>query len=72
MLSDGHIARRSLTSNPRFVFSQSGKKEKRPYFLLVFDLFKVFCNKDYNYYLKTWVDKNTKEEYTSISFTTMQ
>lgn len=26
MLSDGHIVRRSLTSNPRFVFSQSGKK----------------------------------------------
>ena len=39
---------------------------------MVFDLFKVFCNKDYNYYLKTWIDKNTKEEYTSISFTTMQ
>lgn len=72
MLSDGHIARRSLTSNPRFVFSQSGKKEKRPYFLLIFDLFKIFCNKDYNYYIKTWIDKNTKEEYTSISFTTMQ
>lgn len=72
MLSDGHIARRSLTSNPRFVFSQSGKKEKRPYFLLVFDLFKIFCNKDYNYYIKTWMDKNTKEEYTSISSTTMQ
>jgi hypothetical protein len=53
MLSDGHIARRSLTSNPRFVFSQSGKKEKRPYFHLIFDLFKIFCNKDYNYYIKT-------------------
>jgi hypothetical protein len=77
MLSDGHIARRSLTSNPspprplrgadgqavahlhyrwataRFVFSQSGKKEKRLYFHLIFDLFKIFCNKDYNYYIKT-------------------
>lgn len=72
MLSDGHIARRSLTSNPRFIFSQSGKKEKWPYFLLVFDLFKIFCTIDYNYYIKTWIDENTKEEYTSISITTMQ
>ena len=72
MLSDGHIARRSLTSNPRFIISQSGKKQKRPYFDLVFDLFNIFCNKDYNYYIKTWIDKKTKEEYTSISFTTMQ
>ena len=39
---------------------------------MIFDLFKIFCNKDYNYYIKTWIDKNTKEEYTSISFTTMQ
>jgi hypothetical protein len=39
---------------------------------LIFDLFKIFCNKDYNYYIKTWIDKNTKEEYTSISFTTME
>jgi hypothetical protein len=53
MLSDGHIARRSLTSNARFIFSQSGKKEKRPYFDLVFDLFIIFCNKDYNYNIKT-------------------
>lgn len=72
LLSDGHIARRSVTSNPRFIFSQSGKMDKRPYFYLVYNLFKLYCNKNYNYYIKTWIDKVSHQEYTSISFTTMQ
>ena len=72
MLSDGHIPRRSFTSNPRFIFSQSGKMEKRPYFNLVYNLFKIYCNKDYNYYIRIWKDKKTNEEYSSINFTTMQ
>jgi hypothetical protein len=42
-----------MGATARFIFSQSGKKEKRPYFHLIFDLFKIFCNKDYNYYIKT-------------------
>jgi len=62
MLSDGHISHITLTSNPRFMFSQSGKIEKRPHFNLVYNLFKVYCNKDYNYYLRTWKDKKTNQE----------
>jgi hypothetical protein len=72
MLSDGHIQQRTLSSNPRFIFSQSGKMEKRPYFCLVYNLFKLYCVKDHKYYLRTWVDIKNKEEYSSISFTTMQ
>ena len=72
MLSDGHIQRRSLTANGRFIFYQSGKIEKRPYFELVYNLFKVYCTKNYEFHLKTWIDKNTNQEYSSISFATMQ
>jgi LAGLIDADG DNA endonuclease family len=53
MLSDGHISRRTKTSNPRLHFCQSGKIQKRSYFNLVYDLFKIYCNKDYNYYIRT-------------------
>jgi hypothetical protein len=70
--SDGHLQRRSLFSNVRLIFSQSGKIEKRPYFELVYSLFKFCCTKNFEYYVKTWVDKKTGQEYSSISFTTMQ
>ena len=72
MLSDGHIQRRSLTSNARFIFSQSGKENKRPYFELVYNMLKVYCVKDSKYYEKTWEDKKINQKYTSIAFTTMQ
>jgi hypothetical protein len=39
LLSDGHLSRRSVTANTRFMFAQSGKLEKREYFQLVFNLF---------------------------------
>jgi hypothetical protein len=53
MVSDGHIQRRSLTANARFIFNQSGKIEKRPYFELVYNLFKLYCTKNYEFYLRT-------------------
>ena len=43
LLSDGHIAQRSPTSNSRFQFTQTGKLEKREYFNEVFNLFKAYC-----------------------------
>ena len=46
MLGDGHINQRSLTSNARFIFGQSGKEAKRAYFEHVYDLFKPFCTPD--------------------------
>ena len=57
MLSDGHVSRRTKTSNPRFHFCQSGIIQKRFYFYLVYDLFKIYCSKDYSYYVITWIDK---------------
>jgi LAGLIDADG DNA endonuclease family len=72
MLSDGHLARRSITGNARFIFSQSGKENTRPYFYLVYGMFKIYCAKDSKYYAKAWKDKKTNQEYSSVTFTTMQ
>jgi LAGLIDADG DNA endonuclease family len=72
MLSDGHISRRSTTSNPRFIFNQSGKKEKRTYFELVYKTFKPFCSIDFNPYIIEWNDKKIGKEYSSINFATLQ
>jgi LAGLIDADG DNA endonuclease family len=50
LLSDGHLERRSEKGNVRFIFDQSGKLNKRPYFELVYSLFKFYCSKDFEYY----------------------
>lgn len=71
MLGHGHINQRSLTSNARFIFGQSGKEAKRAYFVHVYDLFKPFCSPDSKYYLKTWIDKRSGTVQTSISFVTI-
>lgn len=42
MLSDGCLSCRSISSNARFLFAQSGKREKLEYFNLVFSLFIPF------------------------------
>jgi len=73
MLSDGHIALRTLSSNARFAFNQSGKPEKLEYFNLVFNLMKPFCTLNYLPYFQKWEDKRRNNAtYTSISLTTMQ
>ena len=72
LLSDGHLQRRSQSSNLKFIFNQSGKIEKRPYFDLIYSMFKLCCTKNSEYYIKTGLSKKNGKEYSSISFTTMQ
>ena len=72
MLSDGHIALRTLNSNARFIFAQSGKSNKQEYFNLVLNLMKPFCTIDYIPYFKEWIDNRNNITYSSISLTTMQ
>jgi len=72
LLSDGHLQRRSEKGNVRFMFNQSGKLNKRPYFELVYSLFKFYCSKDSEYYERIWKTKETDEEYSSVSFATME
>lgn len=71
LLSDGHLQRRSQSSNVRFIFNQSGKIEKRPYFDLIYSRFKFCCINSSEYCIKTWIDKKNGNEYSSISFATM-
>jgi hypothetical protein len=72
MLSDGHIQKRSISGNGRFIFAQSGKPQKRNYFDLVFEIMKPFCSSNYVPYFKEWKDSRTNTLYSSISITTMQ
>jgi len=72
LLSDGHIAQRSKSSNARFIFSQSANLIKREYFELVLTLMKPFCTANYKPYIKNWIDSKTNINYSSISLTTMQ
>ena len=71
MLSDAHIALRPLSINARFMFTQSGKSEKREYFDHVLSLMKPFCSDGYVPYFKKWVDGRTGVMLTSISLTTL-
>jgi hypothetical protein len=45
LLSDGHLQQCSVSSNVRLIFNQSGKGNKRPYFELVYNIFKFCCTK---------------------------
>lgn len=72
LLSDGHLQQRTVSSNARLIFNQSGKVNKRPYFELVYNIFKFCCTDNSEYYIRTWRDIKTNEEYSSISFATMQ
>ena len=72
MLSDGHIALRSTTSNARFVFAQSNKPAKKEYFDLVLTIMSPFCTANYVPYIREWYDNKTLSTYSSITLTTMQ
>lgn len=72
LLSDGHLQQRSVSSNARLIFNQSGKVNKRPYFKLVYNIFKFCYTDNSEYYIRTWRDNKTNEEYSSLSFATMQ
>ena len=71
LLGDGHIVRRSITSNSRLVYAQTAI-EHREYFNKVYSIFKPYCTKNFVPKSLINLDKRSNKEYTSISFTTMQ
>jgi hypothetical protein len=71
MLGDGHIAKRSSTSNCRLVFAQTAVAHKE-YFNHVFEIFKSFCVNGFVPLSRVNLDKRTNTKHSSISFTTMQ
>lgn len=71
LLGDGHIVRRSPSSNSRLVYAQTAISHK-DYFHYVLNFFLPYCTKDYKFQVRTTIDNRTKETYSAISFTTMQ
>jgi LAGLIDADG DNA endonuclease family len=71
LLGDAHIVKRSLTSNSRLVYAQTAELHKE-YFNHVYNIFKLFCVKNYKPKIRFNIDKRTNKEYSVISFTTMQ
>lgn len=72
LLGDGHIQRRSLNGNSRLIYGQSSlRKHHLNYFNHVFELFKPYLSKDFNIKEKSFTDKRTKINYSSVSFATL-
>jgi len=72
LLGDGHISKRSVKGNSRFVYAQSAIRSQHiAYFNHVYSIFKPYCSKDFIPKLKIWVDKRTQNKYQSSSFTTL-
>ena len=71
MLGDGHIVKRSQTSNSRLVYAQTAIAHKE-YFNHVYSMFKPFCVAGYIPQPRVVRDNRTKKTYSAISFTTMQ
>lgn len=72
LLGDGWLSMRSLASNARFGFAQSGKVEKLDYFWHIFNLFSFFCTPGLTPTIKTFARVGYDTVLTSISFVTMQ
>lgn len=72
LLGDGHIQRRSLNSNSRFIYGQSSlRKHHYNYFYHVFDLFKPYLSKEFKIQEKSFKDKRTNKKYCSVNFATL-
>ena len=72
LLGDGHINRRYINGNSRFIFGQSALLSHHiSYFYFVFNIFKPFCSSTFVPEIKTSIDKRTKNVYHSSNFATL-
>jgi len=72
LLGDGHIQKRSLTGNSRFMYAQSSLRIQHfNYFYHVLELFKPYLSKDFKLKTKTFIDKRTNISYSSVNFATL-
>ena len=70
LLGDGHI--QSRNGNSRFIYGQSSLRiHHLNYFYHILELFKDFISKDFSPKSRTFIDKRTKNTYSSISFATL-
>lgn len=70
LLGDGHLQCRS--GNSRFIYGQSSlRKYHLNYFYHIFELFKPYISKEFKVKSRTFMDKRTKNTYSSIHFATL-
>lgn len=62
LLGDGHIVRRSSTSNSRLVYAQTAIEHKE-YFNKVYYIFKPYCAENFIPKPLTVIDKRTNKKY---------
>jgi hypothetical protein len=72
LLGDGHIQKRSLTGNSRFIYGQSSLRiHHLDYFNHVLELFKPYLSKDLNLKKRSFTDKRSNIKYSSVQFATL-
>ena len=72
LLGDGHIQKRSINGNSRFIYGQSSLRlHHLNYFNHVFELFKPYLSKDFNPTKRSFTDKRSNKKYSSVQFATL-
>lgn len=72
LLGDGHIQQRSINGNSRFCYGQSSlRKHHFNYFKHIFELFKPYLSKDFQFKESSFTDKRTQIKYSSVNFATL-
>ena len=72
LLGDGHIQKRSLNGNSRFIYTQSSLRVHHlNYFNHVLELFKPYLSKDFILKERFFTDKKSNNKYSSIQFATL-
>ena len=72
LLGDGHIQKRSINGNSRFIYAQSSLRlQHLNYFNHILELFKPYLSKNFKLNNRNFTDKRTKKIYSSVSFATL-
>ena len=72
LLGDGHIQKRSINGNSRFIYGQSSLRlHHLNYFNHVFELFKPYLSKDFYPKKRSFTDKRSNKKYSSVQFATL-
>lgn len=72
LLGDGHVQKRSLNGNSRFMYGQSSLRiHHLNYFKHVLNLFKPYLSETFKLKEKTFKDNRTNNTYKSVNFATL-
>ena len=72
LLGDGHIQKRSINGNSRFIYAQSSLRlQHLNYFNHILELFRPYLSKNFNLKNRNFTDKRTNKIYSSVNFATL-